>query len=163
MKDQNVVTPKYADAGRKQRVEFFAPLGELTWHEHCLASDWRYEPFADDRASTRDSCCLPDCKTNGIPTEIKMWTGWKSGEFPKNLPVQIPANSLAFRDQFEAGRFVMINMDGTHAVIVSFDIDPIRMVETNSHSHASGKMFSAQYELSQCRQIELKKIQKKLN
>lgn len=159
----NSITPKYADAGRKQRVEFYGRLAELTWHEHCLATHMRYEPFADDRLSTRESCKQPDCMTNGMPTELKMWSGWPEGEFPKHLPIQIPAGSLWMRDAYESGGFVMMNLAGTHAVSVPFGTEPSRMVETKSYSHASGKMDAAQYDLPLCKQFELKKIQKSLN
>lgn len=161
--NDKIVTPKYADEGRKQRVEFFGRNADLNWFEHCLAKNLRYEPLADDRLSTAEACKKPDCLTNGIPTELKMWRGWISGEFPSHLPLQVQSGSLWMRDEYESGAYVLMNMDGTHAVSVSFNVEPDKMVNTRSLSHASGKTQAAQYDLSKCHQFKLAKINKQLN
>jgi hypothetical protein len=156
-------TPIYADKGRKKRVEFYGRYADLLWFEHCLANNYKYEPLADDRLSTRDACKQPDCLTSGIPTELKMWNGWETGEFPSHLPMQVQSGSLWMRNEYEVGAYVLMNMDGTHAISVTFDIEPDRIVETRSLSHASGKTQAAQYSLNKCNQFTLAKINKELN
>jgi hypothetical protein len=157
------IIPTYADEGRKQRVETFGRIAELYWHEHCLATNQRYEPLADDLLSTRESCKKPDCLTDGIPTELKMWSGWKSGRFPPHLPMQVQGGSLWMRESYESGYYVMINGEGTHAISVPFSVEPDCMVMTRSLSHPSGKAPAAQYHLDKCQQFELGKIRKELN
>ena len=81
MKDQDIVAPRYADPGRKERVESFGCRSAIAWHEHTQKHNLRFDTLADDTVSTRESCCKPDVMTNGRATELMM-TDWGDYSFP---------------------------------------------------------------------------------
>ena len=156
------IIPRYANAGRKDRVEKYGRGAECFWFQHCQANDLRYEPFADDRLSTRKSCKLPDCLTDGVPTELTMWPkGWKSGEF-RCKHVQILASKIWMREAYagSGGYYVMISLDGVHGVKVPFDL---KLPEPVMSPTAEGMQSAYRFPIEQCEKFKLGKVRTELN
>jgi len=154
------IIPKYADAGRKGRVEKYGPLANILWFEHCEVKHLHCAKLADDRLSTRASCQQADMTTDGVPTELMMWEGWKSGPFPQHLHVQVLASKIWMRDAYDEGNYVMLCMDGLRGVEVPFDLELPKPVMTRT---ATGMQEAYRFPLEQCKQIKLGKIRKELN
>ena len=153
------IIAKYADAGRKERVESIGGRADLVWHEHCQASGFRFMPLADDRLSTRESCCKPDVTTNGRGTELMMYD-WGDKQFPFNY-MNVPKHKLKYGEDYPDGKFVLMNHDETYAVSVP-------MVETvdkwGDYPDNYGKpMKHARFKVAKCHKFKLGKVNKLKN
>lgn len=152
--NQQNIQPLYADEGRKQRVEQIGGRAELAWHQHCLAHGMRFEPLADDRVSTRESCCKPDVLTNGRATELMAYD-WGNKPFPFRF-LKIPYHKLKYGEEYPSGKFVMLNHEETYAVSVPMteDVDFTDYCDDNY-----GKpMKQACYAVGKCHRFKLGKI-----
>ncbi|MGJ8653818.1 MAG: hypothetical protein ACSHX8_11130 [Opitutaceae bacterium] len=150
----NTPKPTYADAGRKLRVETVGCRANIVWHMHCEKHGFKFEPLADDRLSTRDSCCKPDCLTSGRATELMMYD-WGDRSFPFEY-LKVPYHKLRYGQDYPDGKFVMMNYHETHAVSVPMteDHDGTEWVTDNY-----GKpMLCAKFHKSKCHLFPLGKV-----
>lgn len=157
--NSNKVIPKYADAGRRERVKSIGGRANIAWHEHCEASDIPFMPLADDLASTRESCCKPDVLTNGRATELMMYD-WGDKPFPFPY-MNVPVHKLKYGEDYPDGKFVMMNYHETYAVSVLMveDVDDYAYYPDNY-----GKpMKHARFDVAKCHRFKLGKVNKLLN
>lgn len=146
--------PRYADEGRKLRVESIGGRADLTWYQHCQASGLRFMPLADDRLSTRESCRKPDVMTNGRATELMMYD-WGDKPFPFTH-MNVPWHKLRYGEEYPDGRFVLMNYDENYAVSVSMteEVDDIGYYPDNY-----GKpMKHARFKVAKCHKFKLRKV-----
>ena len=158
--DNNNNKPTYADAGRKDRVEIYGRAADTWWHQHCLETNQRYEPLADDRLSTREACKQADCLTDGVPTELTIWRGWDNdGDFP--MPrVQILEQKIWMRDAYPEGSYIMMNKLGTRAIKIPFNLPWAQRVESPT---MTGRQIAYRFDVDKCEQFELRKVRTDLN
>jgi len=159
MKDQDIVAPRYADPGRKERVESFGCRSAIAWHEHTQKHNLRFDTLADDTASTRESCCKPDVMTNGRATELMM-TDWGDYSFPFKF-MNVPKHKLEYGDEYPDGKFVLMNEHETYAVSVPMteEVDAWAYYADNY-----GKpMPHARFDIAKCHKFKLGKVDKRRN
>lgn len=155
------ITPIYADAGRKQRVEQKGGRAYLAWAEHCQALGIRMVPLADDRLSTRESCCKPDTLTEGRAVEL-MITDW--GDYPFPYPyMNVPFHKLKYAEKYPDGGFVLMNEHETYAVSVPMS-EAVKYDEIGWYPDNYGEpMKHARIKVERCRVFKLGKIEKLKN
>ncbi len=153
------ITPRYADEGRKQRVESIGGRADLVWHEHCKSSGFTFMPLADDLGSTRELCCKPDVMTNGRATELMMYD-WGDKPFPFSY-MNVPVHKLKYGEDYPDGKFVMVNYHETFgvSVLMTEDVDGYAYYPDNY-----GKpMKHARFKVAKCHRFRLGKVNKLLN
>ena len=153
------ITPLYADSGREKRVTQIGGRAVIAWQEHCQKHDLRMEPLADDRISTRESCCKPDVKTNGRATELMM-NDWGDIPFPYRF-MNVPFHKLWYGQDYPDGKFVMINHEETQGVSVPMceDYDSVTWYPDNYQK----PMKFAQFACEKCHVFPLGKVDKLKN
>lgn len=158
-KEHETIKPKYADPGRKLRVETMGCRANIAWHMHCEKNGDRFEPLADDVGSTRNLCCKPDCLTNGRATELMMYD-WGDRSFPFKY-LLVPFHKLKYAQDYPDGKFVMMNYHETYAASapMSEEHDGTQWVLDNY-----GKpMLCAKFHRSKCHLFPLGKVNPLLN
>lgn len=145
------MTPRYGHTpttSRSKRDEAYRQYAELIWREHCHVIESKFELLSEDGSK-------PDCMTDGVPTELMIFRGWKEdGEFP--FPrIPIPESRWKLQEGFSEGNYIVINTLGTRAYRIPFGIDFDQEVKTRTQA---GWSYSYRFDVGKCLQFKLGKI-----